>query len=68
MYVCLFTHVSQIIILRPDRGVLIVGDVFVVHGFDDMTLVAFWDMFTDDLKSDNSTIIGQLVDLLRIEI
>ena len=46
----------------------IVGDVFVVHGFDDMTLIAMWDMFTGDSEGDNSTIIGQFVDLLRIEI
>ena len=58
MYVCLFTHVSQIIILRPDRGVLIVGDVFVVHGFDGMTLIAMWDMFTGESECDNSTIFG----------
>ena len=39
-----------------------------MHGFDGMTLIAMWDMFTGDSEGDNSTIIGQFADLLRIGI
>ena len=29
-----------------------------MHGFDDFTLIAMWDMFTGDSEGDNSTIFG----------